>query len=75
MTEAPHAIVASVIYKDNHFLLMRDKSASKIIYNQPAALLEPAKYLIVEAEREYLKEKDWKVEVDCFLGICQYTSP
>jgi len=50
VTEASHVILASAIYKDNHFLLMRDKSAGKIIYNQPAAFLESAKYLIAEAQ-------------------------
>ena len=44
MTEGPHAIVVSVIYKDNHFLLKRGKSTVKIIYNQPTDYLEPAKY-------------------------------
>ncbi len=43
MTEAPHAILDTVIYKDNRFLRMGDKSADKIIYNQSAGHLKPAK--------------------------------
>ena len=42
MTEAPQVILASVIYKDNSFLLIRGKSAGKIIYNQAAGHLEHA---------------------------------
>ena len=75
MTEAPHAILDSVIYKDNRFLRKRDKSADKIIYNQSAGHLKPAKYFITDAERESPKKTDWKIKVFSFLGICQYTLP
>tara|TARA_B100001142_G_scaffold24413_1_gene22243 strand:- start:455 stop:682 length:228 start_codon:yes stop_codon:yes gene_type:complete len=51
MTEALPTPLTSVTYKDNHFLLMREKPAGKIIYNQPVGHLEPAEYLIAEAER------------------------
>ena len=75
MTEAPHITVACVIQKDDRFLLVREKSAGQIVYNQPAGHLEPGESLITAAERESLEETGWQVEVEHFLGIYQYTSP
>jgi 8-oxo-dGTP pyrophosphatase MutT (NUDIX family) len=75
MAEAPHITVACVIQKDNRFLLVREKSAGQIVYNQPAGHLEPGESLIAAAERESLEETGWQVKVEHFLGIYQYTSP
>lgn len=75
MTEAPHITVACVVEQQNRFLLVREKSAGLIVYNQPAGHLEPGESLISAAVRETLEETGWEVEVSNFLGVYQYTAP
>ncbi|NKB31759.1 MAG: NUDIX domain-containing protein [Pseudomonadales bacterium] len=75
MSDAPHITVACVIPREGRFLLVREKSAGQIVYNQPAGHLEPGESLISAAERETREETGWQVEIARFLGIYQYTAP
>ena len=75
MENAPRITVACVIERDSRFLLVREKLASQIVYNQPSGHLEPREPLITAAIRETEEETGWRVEITQFLGIYQYTSP
>ena len=75
MDNAPRITVACVIERDSRFLLVREKSAGQIVYNQPAGHLEPGEPLIAAAIRETEEETGWRVEITQFLGIYHYMLP
>ena len=75
MENAPRITVACVIERDSRFLLVREKLAGEIVYNQPSGHLEPGEPLITAAIRETEEETGWRVEITQFLGIYRYTSP
>ncbi len=73
----PHVTVASVIEREDHYLLVkeRDKSSGRVVFNQPAGHLEPGEALVDAALRETLEETGWKVEITHLLGMALYTAP
>jgi len=75
MDNAPHITAACVIERDSLLLLVREKFAGQIVYNQPSGHLEPGEPLITAAIREPEEETGWRVEITQFLGIYQDTSP
>jgi ADP-ribose pyrophosphatase YjhB (NUDIX family) len=74
MKELPHVTVATIVERDGKFLMVKEKSAGRIVYNQPAGHLEPGETLRDAALRETLEETTWEVRLQTFLGIYQYTS-
>jgi 8-oxo-dGTP pyrophosphatase MutT (NUDIX family) len=75
MKNMPHITVATVIERDNRFLMVEEMSDGNIVYNQPAGHLEENETLIQAAARETLEETGWEVGIRHFLGVYQYTSP
>ena len=74
---APHVTVATVVAKDDQYLLVeeRDKSSGKAVFNQPAGHLEPSETLVAAALRETREETGWEVSLRGLLGIALYTAP
>ena len=52
MTWAPHVTVATIIERDNRFLLVYEVANGQQVYNQPAGHLEPNETLLEAALRE-----------------------
>lgn len=75
MTWYAHVTVATIVYKENKFLLVYEDADGEKVYNQPAGHLEPQETLIDAAIRETLEETRWQVEPRAYLGISHYTSP
>ncbi|MEQ8408434.1 MAG: NUDIX hydrolase [Gammaproteobacteria bacterium] len=75
MRQLPHVTVATVVERDNHFLMVKEHSDGVVVYNQPAGHLEIGESLVAAAVRETLEETGWHVTVHNLLGIYQYTSP
>ncbi len=75
MRDLPHVTVATVVERDNHFLMVKEHSDGVVVYNQPAGHLEPGESLIDAAVRETYEETGWHVSVQALIGIYQYTSP
>ena len=75
MQALPHITVATVVEREGKFLLVRDKSGGRVVYNQPAGHLEQNETLLQAAVRETLEETAWNVSLTQLLGIYQYTSP
>ncbi len=73
--QLPHVTVATVVRKNNKFLLVQEESAGKKVYNQPAGHLELDETLIQAAVRETWEETGWRVRLTGFLGISQYKAP
>lgn len=75
MDELPHVTVATVVARDNHFLLVREQADGAVVYNQPAGHVDGGESLLQAAVRETLEETAWRVRLTSLLGIYQYTSP
>ena len=74
MDQSPHITVAVVVEQKGQFLMVREKAADLIVYNQPAGHLQVKESLVAAAERETLEETGWKVSVRHLLGIYHFTS-
>lgn len=74
-TDHPHLTVATVVERAGRYLLVRERSGDRLVYNQPAGHVEPGESLQQAALRETLEETGWQVELGGFLGIHQYHSP
>lgn len=70
----PHKTVATVVERDQHFLMVEESIQGRIVYNQPAGHLESGESLSAAAIRETLEETAWLVKLTGFLGLYQYTS-
>lgn len=75
MAWAPHVTVATIVERDNRFLLVYELSDGKLVYNQPAGHLEPNETLLEAALRETLEETGWTVELTGVVGINLYDAP
>ena len=70
----PHVTVATVVPMDDRFLLVEESVHGRLVINQPAGHLEPDETLHAAALRETLEETAWHVELDCLVGVQQWTS-
>ena len=71
----PHITVATIIEREGKFLMVKENSAGRLVYNQPAGHVELNESLLDAAIRETLEETAWQVNLEQLLGIYQYTSP
>ena len=75
MEWAPHVTVATIVERDNRFLLVYENSDGDKVYNQPAGHLDPNETLLEAAVRETREETGWIVKPTHVLGVSQYLSP
>ena len=75
MTQLPHITVATVVERAGKFLMVKENSGGRLVYNQPAGHVEVKESLLDAAIRETLEETAWRVNLVQLLGIYQYTSP
>ncbi|NNM51380.1 MAG: NUDIX hydrolase [Pseudomonadales bacterium] len=76
MVWTPHVTVATVIERDDHFLLVHEYTDQELaVYNQPAGHVEAGETLIEAALRETREETAWQVEITDLLGLYVYTPP
>ena len=75
MTWAPHVTVATIVERDNRFLMVYEEADGKQVYNQPAGHLDPNETLKEAAIRETLEETGWTVELTGVVGVNLYTAP
>jgi 8-oxo-dGTP pyrophosphatase MutT (NUDIX family) len=71
----PHVTVATVIQRENLFLLVEEQGVEGLVLNQPAGHLEPRESLQQAAVRETLEETGCHVQIQGLLGIGLYTAP
>ena len=69
MSWPPSITVASVIFHEGRYLLVKEIDRKKRIpvLNQPAGHLEPG-------ERETFEESNWKITIEALLGIALFRS-
>jgi 8-oxo-dGTP pyrophosphatase MutT (NUDIX family) len=71
----PHVTVATVIERNDQFLLVEERCHDGLVFNQPAGHLDPDETLQQAAVRETLEETGWHIELQGIVGIALYTSP
>lgn len=70
----PRTTVATVVERDQRFLIVEESIDGRTVYNQPAGHLEADETLVEAAIRETLEETAWRVEPVALLGVYQYRS-
>lgn len=75
MTWAPHVTVATIIERDNRYLMVYEEADGNKVYNQPAGHLDPNETLQEAAIRETLEETGWTVALTGVVGVNLYTAP
>lgn len=75
MIWAPRVTVATVIVKEDRFLLVHENTDMGQVYNQPAGHLDPNETLIEAAVRETREETGWHVEIEALLALSLYNAP
>ncbi len=71
----PHATVAAIIERDNKFLVVEEKVADQLVYNQPAGHLDPNENLIDAVIRETREETAWAFQPEALIGIYLWPQP
>jgi len=72
MPDKIHLTVATVIEKDDCYLMVKETRDGKQVINQPAGHVEPGEDILQAAVRETLEETGWEVSISGFLGISTY---
>jgi 8-oxo-dGTP pyrophosphatase MutT (NUDIX family) len=75
MTWAPHVTVATIIERDNRFLMVYEDADGQLVYNQPAGHLDPDETLQQAAVRETLEETGWAIKLTGVVGVNLYIAP
>jgi 8-oxo-dGTP pyrophosphatase MutT (NUDIX family) len=75
MTWAPHVTVATIVERDDRFLMVYEEADGKKVYNQPAGHLDPNETIKEAAIRETIEETGWTVELTGVVGVNLYTAP
>ena len=68
----PHATVASIIERDNRFLMVEENIYGDKVYNQPAGHLDPGESLIEADIRETQEETAWRFIPEYISGIYRW---
>ena len=72
----PHSTVATIVEKENRFLLVEEIiNGDQKVLNQPAGHVENGETLFQAALRETEEETGWSVELDSLLGLYVYRVP
>lgn len=69
MVWKPHVTVASVIERDNRFLMVEEMHYGQLTINQPAGHMEYGESLLDAVRRETLEETGWNFEPTALLGV------
>lgn len=68
----PHATVASIIEREQRFLMVEEIKQNQTVYNQPAGHLEPHESLLQAVIRETREETARDFEPEYISGIYQW---
>ncbi len=70
----PHITVATIVQRNDQYLMVEEFVNGRLVLNQPAGHLEEGESLFEAALRETLEETGWSVELNSVCGIYQYES-
>ena len=70
----PHVTVASVVARDNRYLMVEEEIGDRLMLNQPAGHLDEDEPLTAAAVRETLEETGWRIALDHLVAVHQWRS-
>ena len=71
----PRVTVATIVVRDDAFLVVEEGTAEGLRLNQPAGHVESGETLADAAMRETLEETGWRVTPRALVGIYKWRSP
>lgn len=71
----PAVTVATIVERDESFLLVEEETRYGLRLNQPAGHLETGESLPAAAVRETLEETAWRVEPTALVGVYRWDAP
>ena len=71
----PEVTVAAIVERDGRFLIVEERSAGRLVLNQPAGHLEPGESLVQGCVREVLEESAWHFRPRELVGIYRWSKP
>jgi len=69
MTLRPDLTVAAIVERDDQFLLVEERVANRLVFNQPAGHVEKGEQFIDAVVRETLEETAWTFHPEALVGI------
>ena len=75
MTLRPDLTVAAVVERDGQFLLVEERVAKRLVFNQPAGHVEKDEQFIDAVVRETLEETAWTFHPEALVGIYFWEQP
>ena len=75
MPDKIHLTVATIVVRQDQYLMVKEIDSGKLVINQPAGHVEPGEDIIDAAIRETYEETGWHVDINGFIGIYSSTSP
>ncbi|MEI7968107.1 MAG: NUDIX hydrolase [Betaproteobacteria bacterium] len=72
MIWSPHITVATLVQRENRFLMVEERTVAGLQLNQPAGHLEPGESIPEAAVRETLEETGYSVAIDHLVGIYRW---
>ena len=75
MPDKIHLTLATIVFRQDQYLMVKEIDSGKLVINQPAGHVEPGEDIIDAAIRETYEETGWHVDINGFIGIYSSTSP
>lgn len=75
MTLRPDLTVAAIVERDGQFLLVEERVASRMVFNQPAGHVEKGEQFIDAVVRETLEETAWTFHPEALVGVYFWEQP
>lgn len=69
MIWTPHAVVATIVQREDRFLLVEEVVDGETVYNQPAGHVDENERITDAALRETLEETGYRVHLDHLTGV------
>jgi 8-oxo-dGTP pyrophosphatase MutT (NUDIX family) len=71
----PEVTVAAVVERERRFLMVEEKIAGRLVFNQPAGHLEDRETLLEAVIRETREETAWRLIPEALVGIYLWRNP
>jgi 8-oxo-dGTP pyrophosphatase MutT (NUDIX family) len=75
MTWRPDLTVATIVQRDDRFLVVEERIATQLVFNQPAGHVEDGESIIEAAIRETLEETAWRFRPSHLVGTYLWRNP
>ena len=75
MAWKPNTVVAAVIEREGKFLVVKERSEGRLVYNQPAGHLDENEGLLTAVRREVLEETGWHFDPTALVGVYLWKHP